>query len=136
LPDGRLLTRAVLGLSYFSAASGQSVLIAEVKDCQGELHPPNVIVYPDAFTDIKADVRISYTKAGMEQDVIVHSIVDLWVLDADCRAQLRESARREGTCSEACKWSEEQGDGPQGIQTPAKIRKLQLALYRQARATA
>ncbi len=65
---------------------------------------------------------------------VLHSIMDLWVLDADCRAQLRESARREGTCSDAYKRSKGQGDGPQGIQTPAKVRKLQLALYRKAKA--
>ena len=61
---------------------------------------------------------------------VLHSIADLLALDAEYREQLRESAGREGTCSDACKRSEGQGDGPRGIQTPAKARKLQIALYR------
>ena len=65
---------------------------------------------------------------------VLRSIVDLWTLDADGRAQLRESARREGTCSDACKRGEGRGDGPRGIQTPEKVRKLQIALYRKAKA--
>ncbi len=55
-------------------------------------------------------------------------------MDAEYREQLRQSTRREGTCSDACKRSEGQGDGPRGIQTPAKVRKLQIALYRKAKA--
>jgi RNA-directed DNA polymerase len=55
-------------------------------------------------------------------------------LDADFREQLRQSAGREGTCSDATKRGKGQGDGPRGIQTPAKVRKLQIALYRKAKA--
>jgi len=65
---------------------------------------------------------------------VLHSIADLLALDAKYREQLRESAGREGTCSDACKRSEGQGDGPRGIQTPEKVRKLQIALYRKAKA--
>jgi hypothetical protein len=71
MPDGKELRSDVLGLSYFDTATGQSVLIAEVKDSQGQLYPPNVVVYADAFTDFKADVRYTYTKAGFEQDIIL-----------------------------------------------------------------
>jgi hypothetical protein len=71
-PDGQRLRSHVLGLSYFDTASGQSVLIAEVKDSQGQLYSPNVVIYPDAFTDFKADVRYTYTRAGFEQDIVLH----------------------------------------------------------------
>ena len=71
-PDGKRLRSNVLGLSYLDAASGQSVLIAEVKDSWGELYAPNVVIYPDAFTDFKADVRYTYTKSSFEQDIILH----------------------------------------------------------------
>jgi len=71
-PDGKRMRSHVLGLSYFDAASGQSVLIAEVKDSLGQLYPPNVVIYSDAFTDFKADVRYTYTRAGFEQDIILH----------------------------------------------------------------
>jgi len=69
--SGVRLRSHVLGLSYFDTASGKSVLIAEVKDCVGEVEPPNVVIYRDAFTDINADVRYIYTRSGLEQDVIL-----------------------------------------------------------------
>lgn len=67
---------------------------------------------------------------------VLHSKVDLLALDAAYREKLRQSARREGACSDALKRSEGEGDGPgkSGIETPAKIRKLQIALYRKAKA--
>lgn len=65
---------------------------------------------------------------------VLHSIADLLTLDAEYREQLRQSAGREGTCSDALKRSEGQGDGPRGLQTPEKVRKLQIALYRKAKA--
>lgn len=71
--------------------------------------------------------------AGAEVGVL-HSNVDLLALDVGYREQLRESAGREGTCSDALRRSEGQGDGPRGIQTPEKVRKLQIALYRKAKA--
>jgi fibronectin type 3 domain-containing protein len=72
IPDhGREIMTHVLGLSYFDAASGQSVLLADMKDSQGELIWPNQIVYKDCFRDLKADLRYTYTKAGLEQDLIL-----------------------------------------------------------------
>jgi hypothetical protein len=69
-PDGKRLRSHVLGLSYFDTVTGKSALIAEVKDSIGILSPPNIVIYPDAFTDFKADLRFTYTKAGFEQDVV------------------------------------------------------------------
>jgi len=57
------------------------------------------------------------------------SSVDLW--DSTTHGEPRA-----GTCSNACKRSEGGGDGPQGLTTPKtnKVRKLQLTLYRKAKA--
>jgi len=33
------------------------VLIAELKDSLGLLYPPNQVIYTNAFTDVRADVR-------------------------------------------------------------------------------
>lgn len=71
-PEGKSLRSQILGLAYFDTASGTNVLLAELKDTQGEVHQPNVVIYPDAFTDIKADVRYNYTIDGFEQDIILH----------------------------------------------------------------
>ena len=69
--SNRVLRTHVLGLYYFDAATGQSALIAPVQDSIGELLAPNQIIYHDAFHGILADVRITYTKAGVETDVIL-----------------------------------------------------------------
>jgi len=71
-PDGQRLTSHVLGLNFYDSATGKSVLLAETKDCVGELHPPNVIVYQDAFRGISANLLYTYRRSGFEQDVILH----------------------------------------------------------------
>ena len=70
-PDGKRLQSRVLGLSYRDAASGKSVLIAEAKSSTGEIISENQVLFADAFGGVKADVRYTYTKAGLEQDVIL-----------------------------------------------------------------
>ena len=55
--DGRRFRSHVLGLAFYDPKTGASELIAELKDAIGELHPPNVVIYPDAFTDVKAGPR-------------------------------------------------------------------------------
>ena len=55
-PQGQVLRTRLIGIAY-EDASGKSALIAEVKDCNGELLPShNQVLFPDAFDDIKADV--------------------------------------------------------------------------------
>jgi len=70
-PTGARVRSHVLGLSYFDTQSGQSVLIAEVTNCLGEVEGPNVVIYRNAFTDLEADVRYTYRRGGFEQDVIL-----------------------------------------------------------------
>jgi hypothetical protein len=59
--------------------------------------------------------------------------VDLWALSPEYRRQLREVAR-DAACSQAPPRSKGAGDGSQEIATPEKLRKLQRALYRKAKA--
>lgn len=70
-PEGKWLRSRVWGLAYFDAATGESVLLAEVKESEGQLVGDNVVNYPDAFTDLRADVRYTYTRAKFEQDVVL-----------------------------------------------------------------
>jgi alpha-tubulin suppressor-like RCC1 family protein len=75
-PTGQRLRSHVLGLAYTDAASGQSVLLAQVKDSIGMLVADNQIVYADAFDNanaIQADIRYTYTLAGLEQDIILRA---------------------------------------------------------------
>lgn len=71
LPDGQLLRSRVLGLSYYDTATSNSVLIAETTNSVGEIHGSNVVIYPAAFTDFRASIRLTYTRAGFEQDIIL-----------------------------------------------------------------
>ena len=70
-PEGKRLRSHVYGLAFYDTASGQSVLIASVKDAEAQLVTDNELVYADAFTELAADVRYTYTKAGFEQDIIL-----------------------------------------------------------------
>jgi hypothetical protein len=69
--DSNRLQSHVLGLAYYDAASGKSVMIAATKDAVGQLLPPNQIRYPDAMTDFTCDIRYTYRKCGLEQDIIL-----------------------------------------------------------------
>lgn len=70
--DGVRFRSHILGLAYLDTVSGQSVLISTLKDSIGEVIG-NQVIYRDAFhAPIHADVRYTYTRAGFEQDVILH----------------------------------------------------------------
>lgn len=70
-PEGRRLKSHVLGLFYFETTSGKSAQVTGLKDSPGAIHPPNMVVYADAFKDLKADLRYTYKLHGFEQDVIL-----------------------------------------------------------------
>lgn len=71
LPDGRHLRSHILGLCYYDPASGESVMIADVKDCSGEVTSDDTIIYRDAFDGVAADVSYIYTASALEQNVII-----------------------------------------------------------------
>jgi hypothetical protein len=71
-PDGRSIRSQILGLSYYDATTGTNVLIATTKSCQGQIMPSQrQVLYTNAFAGVRADVRYTYTMAGLEQDVIL-----------------------------------------------------------------
>ncbi len=70
-PDNKLLKSRVLGLALYDYKSKKSVMIAELKDSVGLLVGENQVIYTNAFTDLRADIRYTYTKSGLEQDVIL-----------------------------------------------------------------
>jgi hypothetical protein len=72
MPDRQRLVSQPMFLSFYDTASGASVLIAQVKDCAGQLVASNVVIFADAFDGIQGSIRYTYTKAGMEQDVILY----------------------------------------------------------------
>ncbi len=75
--DGRKLACRATFLALHDAASGQSLLLGEVRKSIGELIGDNTVVYLNAFDTICADVRYRYTKYSLEQDIILHEAVKL-----------------------------------------------------------
>lgn len=75
-PDGKRFVSRIAGLSWFSAATGENILIAGVQDSIGVLHPPNQIIYPAALVGegVTADVRYTWRKNGFAQDVIIREV--------------------------------------------------------------
>jgi hypothetical protein len=71
--DNKTFTSRVYGLAYWDSSSGASVLIGSLQDSQGQLVGNNRIVYPNAFTGCDASIEYIYTKAGLEQNVILES---------------------------------------------------------------
>src|SRR6266542_1774640 len=69
--SNRVFRSHPLALYYLNAETGERVLVARIKDSIGEFHPPNQLVYPDCLEGAKADYRVTYTKAGMEADLIL-----------------------------------------------------------------
>ncbi len=73
-------------LSYYEPATGLSVVIGEVQECQGRVVPPNQVVYENALSDVDCTVRYTYTKAGLEQDIIINGELpqpELWGMSSD-----------------------------------------------------
>jgi hypothetical protein len=71
MPDGQELRSHLLGIGYFDKATGQSVMIAQVTNCIGQLISSNQVWYDGAFDSLKAGVRYTYTREGFEQDIIL-----------------------------------------------------------------
>lgn len=72
-PEGLILQGHPIGLSYDDGE--KSVLIAEVTNSVGAIVGANQVIYSEAFTGngIKADVRYTYRRGGLEQDIILET---------------------------------------------------------------
>ena len=69
--DGKRMRSNIVGLMYSDPASGQSTLIAQLQDSEGELISDNQVLYTNAFEGVKANVMLTYRRDGLEQDVIL-----------------------------------------------------------------
>lgn len=71
MPDSQNLTTELIGLAYSDQASGQTVFIAIITNCVGQIVGSNQVWYQNAFAGLNASVHYTYTKAGFEQDVVL-----------------------------------------------------------------
>src|SRR5258706_15762875 len=72
--DGKRFQSHVLGLAFADAKSGASAFFATVKDCVGQV-VGNTVTYPSAFDGLNADIVYIYSRAGMEQNIVLHEDV-------------------------------------------------------------
>jgi hypothetical protein len=70
-PEGRELSSRPVGLFYEDDSN--SVLIAVLTNSVGERVGSNQVIYPQAFEGAEASIRYTYTKAGLEQDILVQA---------------------------------------------------------------
>src|SRR5437667_2107550 len=70
--DGVRLVSNPMGLSFADSVSGKVVPIAQVTNCLGELTTDNSVVYGRAFDAVRAAIRLTYTRSGFEQDVLLY----------------------------------------------------------------
>ena len=68
-PDGQVMQSRPVAMSYDDGSN--TVMLAVLTNAVGYLVGTNQVIYPNAFTGIKADLRYRYTKSGLEQDVIL-----------------------------------------------------------------
>lgn len=60
-----------IGLAYFDAASGQSILLAETHSSKGKIVAPTKIVYENFLDDVKADAVYEISKSGLMQTIVI-----------------------------------------------------------------
>ena len=70
-PGNTTLKIRPLGLAYYDYHAETNVIIAELKDSAGLVVGTNQVLYRDAFTEFRVDVRYTYKQSGCEQDIIL-----------------------------------------------------------------
>jgi hypothetical protein len=70
-PDGLTLESRPIALSYDDQATGNTVLIAILTNSVGYLMASNQVIYPNAFSGLRADLLYTYTRAGFEQNIVL-----------------------------------------------------------------
>jgi hypothetical protein len=74
---GKHLILQTIGIAIVEEASGDSIWLGQIKDTQGFLTARNEVTYPSCFDQIDADVRISVSPSGFQNDVVLkENIVD------------------------------------------------------------
>ncbi|MEK7675144.1 MAG: hypothetical protein AAB676_04825 [Verrucomicrobiota bacterium] len=78
MADGKRLRGGVRAIQLTDLKTGQSVVLATVKDsAPGELLPPGQIVYRDAFDGLKADLLMAWRHNLFSHDVVLRERPEL-----------------------------------------------------------
>ncbi|MGZ4974627.1 MAG: hypothetical protein ACXWDN_17855, partial [Limisphaerales bacterium] len=69
--NGQQLRGHVVGICYYDWKNQREAQIASIKSSIGSVVGKNQVLYGDAFDSVKADVRYTYRKSGIGQDIIL-----------------------------------------------------------------
>lgn len=62
-----------LCVAYYDPVDGRSVRLAEITNAIGYLVNSNEVVYSNCFNGLRASIRIRNSRAGIEQDLLIHA---------------------------------------------------------------
>jgi hypothetical protein len=60
-----------IGLFYFDSTSGKVAQLGAVQSSVGTLYPPNVIVFSNVLSGVRADLMLVWAKNGFEQNLVL-----------------------------------------------------------------
>ncbi len=75
--DDTSITGHLLGLALTDASSGQSAMIAEVKNSQGIIATESSVTYRDIMDSVQCDLTYKYHTWGVEQDLTILEMLDV-----------------------------------------------------------
>src|SRR5579883_124407 len=70
-PSGEVFKSHPLGLFYSDPGSGKVAQIASIQPSVGRLYPPNVVVFSNALSGLRADLMLVWAKNGYEQNLVI-----------------------------------------------------------------
>lgn len=70
--DGVKMQGHPLCVGYYDPVDGRSELLGELVDASGWLVASNEVVFSNCFNGIRASIRYRNTRAGLEQDLLLH----------------------------------------------------------------
>ncbi len=78
MPDGTGLRSTPVAIGLFNAVSGESVILAGIRDCVGALMSENQVVYEGAFNvnGVTADIVYTIEKGSFAQDIVITGRLD------------------------------------------------------------
>ena len=70
--DGVRLRSGPLAIGFYDPVTGANHVLATIRDTPAELTAPNQVTFRSAFDGLDASIRITYRRAGMSSDLILH----------------------------------------------------------------
>src|SRR5665213_759371 len=75
MPNGGILQTEPIGISYYDSSTGSNILFAPLQNSTGAPVGASSVLYPNAFSNITADVKYTITRSRFESDLIIRDFV-------------------------------------------------------------